>query len=71
MTDNESPFKGIVESSTIALWSAYCDKKMELEDAQDLIEALRQERDELRKFLVDLGAGVPAASILRAEDRVI
>ena len=29
-----------LESSGLALWSAYCDKKMELEDALDRIEAL-------------------------------
>lgn len=31
-----------LESSGLALWSAYCDKKMELEDAQDRIEALEK-----------------------------
>ena len=29
-----------LESSGIALWSAYCDKKMELEDAEERIEQL-------------------------------
>lgn len=33
------------------------------------IERLRAERAELRKLLVDLGAGIPAAAILKAEDR--
>jgi hypothetical protein len=33
-------FKSIMESSGMALWSAYCDKKMELEDANDRIFAL-------------------------------
>ena len=31
-----------LESSGIALWSAYCDKKMELEDAEDRIELLER-----------------------------
>lgn len=33
------------------------------------IERLRAERAELRQLLVGLGAGIPAATILRAEDR--
>ena len=33
------------------------------------IERLRAERKELRDLLVGLGAGIPAAAILRAEDR--
>lgn len=33
------------------------------------IELLRAERTELRQLLVGLGAGIPAAAILRAEDR--
>lgn len=32
--------KDIMESSGMALWSAYLDKKMELEDANDRIEML-------------------------------
>lgn len=32
-------------------------------------DRLRAERAELRKLLVGLGAGIPAAAILRAEDR--
>jgi hypothetical protein len=32
-------------------------------------DRLRAERAELRKLLVELGAGIPAAAILRAEDR--
>ena len=32
-------------------------------------EKLRAERIELRQLLVGLGAGIPAAAILRAEDR--
>ena len=37
-----------LESSGLALWSAYCDKKMDLEDALDRIEALE---DALRLML--------------------
>lgn len=38
-------------------------------EAVDEIERLRAERAELRQLLVGLGAGIPAAAILRAEDR--
>lgn len=38
-------------------------------DAADEILRLRAERAELRQLLVGLGAGIPAAAILRAEDR--
>lgn len=40
-----------------------------LKDARVEIERLRAERKELRDLLVGLGAGIPAAAILRAEDR--
>ena len=36
-----------VESSGMALWSAYCDKKMELEDAQERIEKLEAALQEI------------------------
>ena len=36
---------------------------------QERSERLRAERKELRDLLVGLGAGIPAAAILRAEDR--
>ena len=32
-------------------------------------ERLRAERDDLRRLLVGVGAGIPAAAILKAEDR--
>ena len=62
MSDSEEIKRKALESSSIALWSAYCDKKMELEDAQDRIEALEAA---LRKLLdlvdsckmVEKGAG--------------
>ena len=38
-------------------------------EAANEIERLRAERKELRDLLVGLGAGIPAAAILRAEDR--
>lgn len=38
--------KAAQESSDLALWQAYCEKKMALEDAADEIERLRAERDE-------------------------
>lgn len=58
-------FKSIMESSGMALWSAYLDKKMELEDAEDRIELLETA---LRKLLtlvdackmVEKGAGAMA-----------
>ena len=34
--------KDIMESAGMALWSAYLDKKMELEDAEDRIELLEK-----------------------------
>lgn len=40
-----------------------------LGQAADEITRLRAERAELRQLLVGLGAGIPAAAILRAEDR--
>lgn len=54
--------KDIMESAGMALWSAYLDKKMELEDAEDRIELLETA---LRKLLtlvdtckvVETGAG--------------
>ena len=43
--------------------------KLAMGDAAAEIVRLRAERAELRKLLVGLGAGIPAAAILRAEDR--
>lgn len=40
MTENE--LKDIMESAGMALWSSYCDVKMELEDANDRIELLEK-----------------------------
>lgn len=40
MDDSEAIKQKALESSGMALWSAYCDKKMELEDAEDRIEHL-------------------------------
>lgn len=37
---SENKLNSIMESSGMALWSAYLDKKMELEDAEYRIEAL-------------------------------
>lgn len=48
MSDSEEIKRKELESSGLALWSAYCDKKMELEDAEERIEALE---DALRKLL--------------------
>ena len=41
--------KAAQESSDLALWQAYCEKKMALEDAADEIERLRRERDMWRQ----------------------
>lgn len=38
----ENSFEKIMENSTLSLWSAYLDKKMELEDANDRIEVLER-----------------------------
>ena len=51
-----------LESSGLALWSAYCDKKMELEDAEDRIEALEAAIRKLLELvdsckMVEKGAG--------------
>ena len=46
---------------SIPMWQA--------NELQREIERLRAERKELRDLLVGLGAGIPAAAILRAEDR--
>ena len=43
--------------------------KWQANELQHEIERLRAERKELRELLVGLGAGIPAAAILRAEDR--
>jgi len=43
--------------------------KWQANELQREIEQLRSERKELRDLLVGLGAGIPAAAILRAEDR--
>ena len=59
---DENELNSIMESSSMALWSAYLDKKMELEDAEDRIELLETA---LRKLLtlvdtckmVEKGAG--------------
>ena len=38
-------------------------------DASDRVGLLEHEVKQLRQLLVGLGAGIPAAAILRAEDR--
>lgn len=41
LTDNGSDiFKQINESAALSLWHSYCDKKIELENANDRIETL-------------------------------
>jgi hypothetical protein len=43
MNENEEAARKAIESSDLALWQAYCEKKEELEDAQYLIERLQNE----------------------------
>lgn len=42
VSDSEETKQKALESSGMALWSAYCDKKMALEEAEDRIVELEQ-----------------------------
>ena len=53
----------------LAVFNPPCAISAAMEEAADEITRLRAERTELRQLLVGLGAGIPAAAVLRAEDR--
>jgi len=55
MNENEEAARKAIESSDLALWQAYCEKKEELEEALYLIERLENEIVTL-KLELDLGA---------------
>ena len=59
MNENEEAARKAIESSDLALWQAYCEKKEELEEALYLIERLENEIVTL-KLELDLATGKPS-----------
>ena len=67
----EEPFGGLLRAGVLFSSPERVEaaKAQARREAANEIERLQAERKELRDLLVGLGAGIPAAAILRAEDR--